>query len=112
MKYRLIALTLGWWGFASYHLAVETNPSGDWISYILNGGPFAIVVFLLVKDYLTTPYERNRLRIENDALRAEIKALNENVRQEIVPSVVKMNELMGQVVTHLDQTTGGRRRST
>lgn len=98
---------LGVAGWTGHNLAAIS--SSDWTSYLLNGGPFAIVLFLLVKDYLTTPYERDRLRIENDALRQEISVLNQNVREEIVPAVVRMNDLMVKVIDTLRDLEPRRR---
>ena len=73
----------------------------DWINYLLNGGPFAFVVLLLILDKLTTPGERDRLRAENAQLREEIKMLNENVREEVVPPLVQINTLMREVIEEL-----------
>lgn len=73
----------------------------DWVSYLLNGGPFAIVVLLIILDKLTPPGERDRLRTENLQLREEIKVLNANIRDEIVPPLVQLNTLMKDVVEEL-----------
>lgn len=73
----------------------------DWVSYLLNGGPFAVVVLLIILDKLTPPGERDRLRAENQVLRDEIKVLNQNIREEIVPPLVQLNTLMKDVVEEL-----------
>ena len=73
----------------------------DWVSYLLNGGPFAIVLLLVIMDKLTTTGERDRLKVENISLRDEVKLLNESIRKEIVPPLVQMNELMRDVVKEL-----------
>lgn len=87
--------------------AEAASSSGtDWVNYLLNGGPFAVVVLLMVLDKLTTTSERDRLRAENAALRDEIKVLNESIRQEIVPPLVQMNELMRDVVSELSAARG------
>lgn len=57
----------------------------QWVSYLLNGGPFAVVVFLLVTDKITTPGERDRLRLELTASHEREEKLNVNIRQDIVP---------------------------
>lgn len=76
--------------------AQETAGGGgtdiNWISYLLNGGPFAIVVFLLVTDKLTTPGERDRLRVELTAAHAREEKLNENIRNDIVPMMALVHE--------------------
>lgn len=82
-------------------IGAESAGGGEWINYLLNGGPFAIVVLLILMDKLTTTGERDRLRIENETLRDEIKVLNESIRKEIVPPLVQMNELMRDAVTEL-----------
>lgn len=79
--------------------AAETTV--DWVNYLLNGGPFAIVVFLMITDKIATTSERDRLRIENNALRDEVKVLNESIRNEIVPPLVQINALMKDVVEEL-----------
>lgn len=87
--------------FNSLLTAAETGNNVDWISYLLNGGPFAIVVLLIILDKLTPPGERDRLRAENQVLRDEIKVLNQNIREEIVPPLVQLNTLMKDVVEEL-----------
>lgn len=83
-------------------LAATSGASGgDWLSALLQGGPFAIVVLLIILDKLTTPGERDKLRTENEQLRGEIKELNNNIRQEIVPTLVTINTLMKEVVEEL-----------
>lgn len=73
----------------------------NWAEYLLNGGPFAIVVFLVVMDKITNTSERDRLRLENDVLREEIKVLNASIRSDIVPPLVQINSLMKDVVREL-----------
>lgn len=77
--------------------------SGDWVNYLLNGGPFAIVVLLVIMDKITNTSERDRLRVENSALREEIRVLNESIRNEIVPPLVQINALMKDVVVELSE---------
>ena len=83
-------------------LAASSSP--DWISYLLNGGPFAVVVLLIIMDKLTTTGERDRLRAENEVLRSDVKKLNEDIRLEIVPPLVQLNLLMKDVVKELSKT--------
>lgn len=73
----------------------------EWTTYILNGGPFAIVVFLIIIDKLTTTGERDRLRAENEILRTEIKSLHQSIRDDTVPVLVQLNTLMKDVVVAL-----------
>lgn len=60
-----------------------TLPS--WADEILKGGPFAIVVLLLVFDKITTPAERDRLRVENDAYKKDVQELNAKLLQVLPP---------------------------
>ena len=84
-----------------------TDGGVDWISYILNGGPFAIVVLLIILDKLAAPGERDRLRAENETLREEIRTLNEHIRHEIVPPLVQLNSLMKDVIEEIGGKTKG-----
>lgn len=71
-------------------LAQESSSQGtEWINYVLNGGPFAIVVFLIVTDRLTTPGERDRLRTELTAAHEREAKINDNLRTEVVPALTK-----------------------
>lgn len=81
--------------------SADTTSPPDWISYLLNGGPFAVVVLLVVLDKLTNTGERDRLRLENEVLRKEIKDLNQSIRNEIVPPLVQLNALMKDVIAEL-----------
>lgn len=64
--------------------------NADYVSYLLQGGPFAIVIVLIILGKLGTNEERDRLRIENKELRDELKVVNENVRKEIVPPLTEL----------------------
>lgn len=94
----LIALPLtAWW-------AAEAPAEGgtDWISYLLNGGPFAIVLLLILLDKLGTHAERDRLRVENAARREQNQELNNTIRTEVVAPLTEQNRLMQEVVKILD----------
>jgi hypothetical protein len=93
-----LIFSLTW--FAARTLAT-TDP--NWATYLLNGGPFAVVVLLIITDKLTTPGERDRLRLENENLRKQIDTLNETVRREIVPLLTQLNMLNTQTVEALQQ---------
>jgi hypothetical protein len=73
----------------------------DWTTILLNGGPFAIVVLLIILDKLTTTGERDRLRAENKELRDEVKVLNTSIRDEVVPPLVRLNGLIADVIEAL-----------
>jgi di/tricarboxylate transporter len=88
------------WFFA--RVVATTDPS--WTTYLLNGGPFAIVVLLIITDKLTPPGERDRLRIENETLRKQLDSLNENIRHEIVPLLTQLNILNTQTIEALGKT--------
>lgn len=62
------------------------------MGYVLNGGPFAIVVFLLVTDRLTTPGERDRLRAELTAAHLREASLNESIRNDFMPLMIRSIE--------------------
>lgn len=109
MTIGLLLVATVWWAGV---LASEPPSGGDWISYLLNGGPFAIVVLLLITDKLTTPGERDRLRAENEQLRTEVKTLNENLRNEIVPPLTEMNRLNTQVIEILSDEDRFPRKRT
>lgn len=75
---------------ASVFAQVEgTGGDVNYINYLLNGGPFAIVVLLLVMDKLTTPGERDRLRVELTASHEREERLNVNIREQIVPLMTR-----------------------
>lgn len=77
--------------------------STDWTAILLNGGGFGIMVALIIADKLTTVGERDRLRLKNDAQEQDIKALNESIRNDILPPLVQINGLMKDVIKELSQ---------
>lgn len=93
-------------GVIGRFFAAASDPSSQWVNYLLNGGPFALVVLLVVTDKITNTSERDRLRQENTALREEIKLLNEGVRKDIVPPLVQINALMKDVIGELSDRRG------
>lgn len=97
IKALLLGPLLGVINFAVF--AVESAP--EWVTYLLNGGPFAIVLLLIIMDKITTTGERDRLRKENEDLRVEIKSLNLNIQKEIMPPLIQLNILMKEVVIEL-----------
>lgn len=86
-------------------LLAQESGSGDWVDTLLKGGPFAIVVLLIILDKLTTPTERDRLRIENQELRTEIRALNQELRTQVVPLLADVAKILSRFE---DQFRGGR----
>lgn len=109
LLWNFLLLGLGWADSAAYIIAAEaTSSPPDWVSALLQGGPFAIVLILLILDKISLPGERNRLIQENEQLRQDVKVLNENIINEIVPTLVKMNALMSDVVEELDAKRGSR----
>jgi hypothetical protein len=84
-------------------LADASSSTPDWVNYLLNGGPFAVVLLLIILDKLTTTGERDRLRTENEVLKKEIKDLNLSIRSEVVPPLVQLNALMKDVVGELSE---------
>jgi hypothetical protein len=88
--------------FAARMLAA-TDPS--WTTYLLNGGPFAVVVLLIILDKLNTPGERDRLRVENELLKKQVAELNESIRKDIVPALTQVNTLNAQTIEVLKDFT-------
>src|SRR5690606_36367443 len=87
--------------FATGNMVLAAAEGVDWVNYLLNGGPFAVVVLLIILDKITTTSERDRLRVENEVLRNEVRVLNDNIRKEIVPPLVQLNALMKDVLQEL-----------
>lgn len=77
----------------------------QWVSYVLNGGPFAIVVFLLVTDRLTTPGERDRLRTELTASHEREERLNNNIREDFIPLMTKAHEAIARSTEATERIT-------
>lgn len=89
-------------GLASIPAGILAAGEGTtWQDYLLNGGPFAVILLLVALDKITNTSERDRLRTENDTLREEIKVLNESIRGDIVPPLVQINSLMKDVIREL-----------
>lgn len=78
--------------------ATGGGDSINWVTPLLNSGPFAMFLVLIVMDKITTPGERDRLRAENLELREEIKTLNNSLREEVMPPLIQMTALMKDVV--------------
>jgi hypothetical protein len=81
------------------HVIAAADPS--WTTYLLNGGPFAVVVLLIILDKLTTPGERDRLRTENTELKKQVQQLNENILRDVLPVLTQLNVLITQTVDAL-----------
>lgn len=77
-----------------------TSTSGV-LDAMLKGGPFAIVLLLIILDKLGTNSERDKLRTENADQRKQIQDLNEEIRKEVVPVLTEMNTLMSDTVQAL-----------
>lgn len=90
----LISKGLLFLGGVSSVLGQAGSGSSDlaWVGYLLNGGPFAVVVFLLVTDRLTTPGERDRLRKEVTAAHEREERLNQTIRDDFVPVITRSLE--------------------
>lgn len=94
-------MSVVWSHISPAGLLAAESADPNWISYLLNGGPFALVVLLVVMDKITNTSERDRLRAENATLREEIRVLNASIRTDIVPPLVQINSLMKDVVEEL-----------
>jgi len=101
MVYAISLAITAVWGVVSI-LGQASSPADiDWVTYITHGGPFGVVLLLVIFDKLTTTGERDRLRQENSELQVEVKTLNENIRKEIVPALVQLNQVMHDVVEEI-----------
>jgi hypothetical protein len=79
--------------------AQAADPSGSGIlDALLKGGPFAVVLALIIFDKLGTNSERDRLREENRNLREQNQTLNDTIRKEVVPPLTELNRLMGETL--------------
>ncbi len=87
--------------FANTAEAAAGGGGTDWISYVLQGGPFAVVVILFVLEKLITPGERDRLREENKQYQKDIADLNLVIRDHIIPLLGQNNETMKKVYDEL-----------
>ena len=74
----------------------------NWVSYLLNGGPFAVVLLLIIFDKIGTHAERDRLRTENTILREKNEELNTTLREDVVPPLTQLTGLMADVLRRLD----------
>lgn len=78
------------------------NGNTDWITVLLNGGPFAIVLLLILLDKLGTNSERDRLRTENASLREQNQTLNDEVRTEVIAPLAEQNRLVAEMLRILE----------
>lgn len=76
--------------------------SDGWIDTLLRGGPFALILLLIMLDKLGPHGERDRLRGENRALQAAIDRQNEAIRKDLLPAILEANRLQAEVIRALD----------
>lgn len=88
----------------------DPGAATDWIGYLLQGGPFAVVVILFIFEKLVTPGERDRLREENKKYQQDIADLNLVIRDQIIPLLAQNNETMKKVYEELTITDRMRNR--
>lgn len=95
------------------HAAASSSPSStDWVGYLLQGGPFAVILVLILADKLAPTGERNRLREENKQYKVDIQALNDKLL-EVLPPLTEAAKTMtevGEVVQELTHPTYNRPR--
>ena len=84
-------------------LFAQASPSEPWVDSLLKGGPFAIVLLLIIIDKIGTHGERDRLRTENTELRQEIRELNKSLREDVAPLLKSNTDTMKQYVDFLEQ---------
>ena len=92
-------------------LVQQASNTTEWVTYLLNGGPFALVLLLILMDKIGTNSERDRLRLENKELRDKNEALNTTIRTDIVGPLAENNRLMAEMLRIVDQLTEPPRRS-
>ncbi len=91
--------------------AAPADPGFNWTTELIRGGPFALILILILFDKLGTNSERDRLRQENQQLREANAELNKEVRDEVVPVLTEANSSMARVVDLLaDEERFPRRR--
>lgn len=78
----------------------------DWTGYLLQGGPFAIILILILMDKLAPTGERNRLREENEKYKADIQTLN-NKLLEVLPPLTEAAHVMTRVGDLLEAMGNG-----
>jgi hypothetical protein len=94
----------------STFLLAQASPSEPWVDSLLKGGPFAIVLLLIILDKIGTHGERDRLRVENTELRTEIRDLNKDLRENITPLLKQNADMNRQYVEHLEERERELRR--
>lgn len=83
--------------------AATSGQDVNWVTYLLNGGPFAVVLLLIIFDKIGTHTERDRLRTENIELRNKNEELNTTLREDVVPPLTQLTGLMADVLRRLDE---------
>lgn len=83
-------------------LAADTSTGDGVVDALLKGGPFAIVLLLIIMDKLGTNSERDRLRVENQNLRDQNQKLNDEIRSELIPPLTEVTRIMAEAVTLLE----------
>ena len=74
--------------------AAEAPSVGDgFMDALLKGGPFAVVLALIIFDKLGTNSERDRLREEVKTERAKNQELNDTVRSEVIAPLAEHGRL-------------------
>ena len=84
-------------------LLAQASAGDPWVDSLLKGGPFAIVLLLIIMDKIGTHGERDRLRSENTELRQEIRELNKSLREDVAPLLKSNTDTMKQYVDFLEQ---------
>lgn len=86
------------------------STSDPFVDTLLKGGPFAVVLSLIVMDKIGTNGERNRLRDENKEMREEIRGLNETMRSDIIPPLTEVARGLPEFTRTINQVTSALER--
>lgn len=100
---------------AVYHVATlaagssdssGSDSSHDWVSYLLQGGPFALILALILLDKLAPTGERDRLRKENAEYKENNQKLNDKLL-EVLPPLIDATQVItkvGDMIESMEKT--------
>lgn len=73
--------------------------SGDFsLDTLVQWGPLAVVIGLIVMGKLAPGWVVTRLEKENDRLNAENRALRDKIETEIIPALIESTKVLANIV--------------